>query len=172
MNNERQIRRKDRHVTDFDEISDIIRRNHTGVISMVDGCLPYGVMMNYGALFEGNKITLIFHGAKSGRKLDCLRKNPQVSVFINDVENMQVIDAGTASSKWTTHYRSVILSGNIRLLDDLPAKRQAAEKFMRHYTQGELELPDAVLNATLFMELEATHISCKKNPSSPTQKEG
>lgn len=157
------MRRAEREITDFKILQEIIRENNSAVISMVDGEIPYGVMMNYAPVFENDKVKFIFHGAKEGRKIDCLRKNPSVSLFINDIKRMEIISGGAISSKWTTYYRSIIATGKIRFIEDLREKMFIAECFMRHYTDGEILLPESALNATIFFELIPEQISGKEN---------
>lgn len=158
------MRRKDRNISDHGMMCDIIRENNVAVVSMIDGDMPYGVMMNYAPRFDGDSISLIFHCSRSGRKFDCLSKRPEVSVFINDSKNTRIVDAGKAASQWTTHYRSVILTGKIRFVEDLEEKRHAAEAFMSHYTEGAVDLPETALKAVLFMELACETIRGKQNP--------
>ncbi len=163
----RPMRRRDREITDPAVRREIVDRNHAAVIAMTDGATPYAVMMNYAPVWKHGAVTLLFHSAPAGRKIDCLRENPAVSVFINDAPAMKIIDAGAQSSHWTTHYRSVVLAGNVRFLERLAEKRQAAEDFMRHYTDSAITLPAAALNATTFFELVPGQISGKQNPGEP-----
>ena len=157
------MRRKERNITNPETIKEILKANHLAVVSMIDGNIPYAVMMNYAPEWKGEEVRLIFHCAKAGRKFDCLNQNPFVSVFINDENREQVINAGKESCKWTTHYRSIILSGKIRFIEDLSSKRQMAKVFMLHYTDGEIELSEVMLNSILFLELKPQLISGKQN---------
>ncbi len=160
---ERTIRRSACAITDFATIAEIVRGNNSAVLSMVDGVTPYGVMMNYAPVFDGEELRLIFHGAASGRKTDCLKNNPAVSVFINDAAKTQIVDAGSESARWTTRYRSVVLAGEVCFAAGLSEKQRMAEAFMRHYTAGEIRLPDAALNAAAFFAFTARHVSGKQN---------
>lgn len=171
MGSERPMRRRDREISDPAELREILDANNTAVLSMIDDGEPYGVMMNYAPVYEGDEITLLFHSALAGRKIDCLRRNPAVSILINDFGRTKVIDAGARGFDWTTHYRSAVLTGNVRFIDDFAERRPAAERFMRHYYGGPIELPDAALRATLFFEVKVERITGKQNPS-PSQMKG
>ncbi len=159
------MRKQKREITDPAVIREIIGKNNSAVISMTDGAFPYGVMMNYAPIFEDSQVRLIFHCAPEGRKTDCLRENPSVSVFINDPERTKIVGSGAESAHWTTWYRSVVLEGEVRFIDDPPEKRAAMEQFMRHYTDGEIILPEQVLNVTCVFVLKADKITAKQNPA-------
>jgi len=158
------MRRREREITDRMTLRQIICNNNQAVISMTDGVTPYGVMLNYAPLFDGKRLTMYFHAAEDGRKLDILRQNPAVSVFVNDVANTKIISAGSNSANWTTHYRSVILSGSIKLLTDYAQKDDAIRIFMRHYTDEPVEFPEAVLERTMMLKLTVDRMTGKQNP--------
>ena len=75
--------RREREVTDIEEIIGILDSAKIVHVGMIDGDMPYVVPMNYGYTLEDGKLTLYLHGAKSGRKLDILRANPKVFVEID-----------------------------------------------------------------------------------------
>lgn len=157
-------RRRDREITDRMTLRQIICNNNQAVISMTDGVTPYGVMLNYAPLFDGKRLTMYFHCALDGHKIDILRQNPAVSVFVNDVEKTKIVNAGSNSAKWTTHYRSVILSGTIKLLTDYAQKDDAIRIFMRHYTDEPVEFAEAVLERTMILKLNVDRMTGKQNP--------
>ena len=159
------MRRKDREITDFSQIAEIVERNNSAVVSMVDGDKPYGVMLNYAPVITGNGVSLIFHGATEGRKVDCLRRNPSASVFINDREVEEVVLRGERpSGKTTTHYRSVILAGEVQIVDDLQERRRLCEIFLRHFGTTDIEMPpEQMLARTQFFLFTAEEISGKQN---------
>ena len=74
------MRRKDREVTDIRQIESIIEKAKVVHIGMIDGGAPYVVPMQYGYVFTDGALTLYLHGAKEGRKIDCIKKNPNVCI--------------------------------------------------------------------------------------------
>ena len=74
------LTRREREITDIEEIIKILEKENIIHIGLVDGDEPYVVPMNYGHVFENGKLTLWLHGAKTGRKLDVMRKNPKVFI--------------------------------------------------------------------------------------------
>ena len=162
-------RRRDREITDFRVIADILRTNHTAAVSLVDGDRPYGVMLNYAPDLRDDdpRVRLIFHCATAGRKLDCLRRNDCAAVFVNDVRAERLDLMGDRpSGRSTTRYRSVLLQGRIRLVDDLAERRRLAESFLRHFASDDAPVdlpPDAALAATQFLVFTAEAVSGKQN---------
>jgi len=47
---------------------------------------PYIVPMNYGYVYENEKLTLFFHGAKEGKKIGILNNKKIIDVILSSVE--------------------------------------------------------------------------------------
>ena len=71
-------------------------------------------------------IFVYFHCAKSGHKLDAIRRNPKASFCVVDQD--QVVP-----EEYTTYFRSVILFGTIRILEDDSEKMAAIQKLAVKY---------------------------------------
>ena len=69
------MRRKDREITDFDEMMKIIAKCDTCRLALFDDEFPYIVPLNFGTNVEEGQLYLYFHSAKEGTKLDLIRKN-------------------------------------------------------------------------------------------------
>jgi len=74
------MRRNDREVTDFTEITDILHRADIIRLGLHDEPYPYVVPLSFGFEASEGKITLYFHGATEGLKHDLMQKNPLVCV--------------------------------------------------------------------------------------------
>ena len=75
--------RREREITDRQEILSILDRSKITHIGLVDGDEPYVVPLNYGYTMEEDQLTLYLHGALKGRKIDVMRKNPKVFFEMN-----------------------------------------------------------------------------------------
>lgn len=85
------MRRRDREVTDFNEIIHILDSGKVLHLGLVDQGKPYIVPMNYGYVMENDKLVFYVHGALEGRKLDIIRSNSDCCVQIEcDVQPFQV----------------------------------------------------------------------------------
>ena len=66
------MRRKDREITDFDEMVKIIKECDACRIALNDEetGFPYIVPLNFGLDVEDERVYLYFHGAMKGKRLD------------------------------------------------------------------------------------------------------
>ena len=91
------------------DIKEILIRSTNGVLCLIDsGSQPYGVPMSF--IYDG-KNSIYFHCALSGRKIDCIRNNPNACFVVIDKDEIH-------PEEFTTYFRSVILEGSIKILSD------------------------------------------------------
>jgi len=111
------MRRKDREITDFNEIADILQRTDTIRLGIHDDPFPYVVPLSFG--FENNNgtIEIYIHGAKDGRKHTLLDRNNNVCIEASIFH--RYFDLG---SDLTTEYESVIGFGTAEVIHGLQAK--------------------------------------------------
>ena len=74
------MRRADREITDFDELTDILRRADTIRLGVHDTPYPYVVPLSFGFEAKDGQIALYFHGAAQGFKHELLARDPYVCV--------------------------------------------------------------------------------------------
>ena len=134
----------------------ILEKATSGTLACLDdNGMPYAVPLSH-VLVDGK---LYFHGAMTGHRIDAVTKNPNVSYCV--IEQDKVI-----SETLTTHYRSVIVFGQARLLNDVTEKRIAlfklGEKFAPGLTDKTIEEIDRFIDAVSVMELTIDHISGKE----------
>ena len=118
----REMRRKRQALTQA-QCQAILEQGSCGVLALSgDGGYPYAVPLSY--LYHQGK--LYFHCAKSGHKLDALRREPKASFCV-------VAQDQVAPLEYTTLYRSVIVFGRLRELEDDGEKRAAIEALALKY---------------------------------------
>jgi len=99
----------------YEETVWILENGSSGVLALLgDEDYPYAVPLSY-AYADGK---LYFHGAPAGHKMDAALRRSKASFCV--VEQDQVVP-----DAYTTHYRSVIAFGRVRLLQDAAAKQKA-----------------------------------------------
>lgn len=104
----------------------VLERNTSGVLAVSgDGGYPYAVPLSY-VWREGR---VYFHWALSGHKLDAVRADSRASFCVVDQDRI-------VPEKYTTYYRSVIVFGRVRLIDDMEEKRRAIEALSEKYRPG------------------------------------
>lgn len=118
----REMRRHNQELS-ADECGQILGRATCGVLAVAgDDDYPYAVPLSY--VFDGKKI--YFHCARSGHKLDALRRNPKASLCVVDQDQVM-------PEEFTTYFRSVIVFGTVREVTDDDGRRAAAELLGRRY---------------------------------------
>ena len=118
----REMRRKLQQLPP-EECERILREGKTAVLALAgDDGYPYAVPVNY--VYDGGKI--YFHCAKTGHKLDALRRCEKVSVCVVDRDDV-------APERLATDYMSVIVFGRARILEGDEEIYRAVEVFGLKY---------------------------------------
>ena len=106
------MNRKDREVTDLNEIIEIINSCDTLRLGINNGEYPYVVPLSYGFEAVEDKFVFYTHSAMKGLKLDLLKANPKVCVEIDGMDGYVETARGV-----TTNYRSFIGFGTAEVAD-------------------------------------------------------
>ena len=118
----REMRRKKQILTE-EETKEILNRGSSGVLALLgDDDYPYAVPVSY--VYCDSK--LFFHGAKSGHKIDAIRKCDKASFCVIDKDDV-------IPEEYTTYFRSVIAFGKIRIMEDEMEMRKAIELLTKKY---------------------------------------
>jgi nitroimidazol reductase NimA-like FMN-containing flavoprotein (pyridoxamine 5'-phosphate oxidase superfamily) len=124
---ERKMRRFRQQLTDAENEA-VLRRGTHGVLALDgDDGTPYAVPVSY--VYDNGRIFI--HGASSGYKIDCIRKNPKVSFCVVDLDEIH-------PERFTTHFRSVIVFGKARIMEKEEI-REALLKLALRYTPDDRE---------------------------------
>lgn len=103
----REMRRK-RQALPEAECEQILERGTSGVLALAgDGGYPYAVPLSY--VYCGGRI--VFHSAKSGHKLDAVRRCSKASFCV-------IAEDTVVPEEYTTYFRSVIAFGRVRVLEE------------------------------------------------------
>ena len=133
----------------------ILEKGSSGVLALWDGEEPYAVPLSY--VYHQGK--LYFHCARAGRKLEAARVCPKASFCVVAADHV-------IPEKYTTAYRSVIVSGRLRIIEDeaemVPALRLLAEKYNPGHSEDAEREISAWISHTLMLELRADELSGKQ----------
>lgn len=136
---------------------EVLSRGTSGVLAVLgDEGYPYAVPLSY--VFTDGK--LYFHCAKQGHKTDAIRAYDKVSFCVVDRDDV-------VSEEYTTYFRSVIVFGRARVLEDAAEIRAALEKLGRRYhpsdtPEGLAGAIDRELAAVAVIELTPEHVTGKE----------
>ena len=155
------ITRREREVTDIEEIIGILDRAKIVHVGMIDKNRPYVVPMNYGYTLENGKLTLYLHGAKEGRKLDILRENP--NVFI-EIDTDIVPFEGQTACHYGICYSSVMGEGIAEIIEDSEAKKEALTVLMKTQTEKDFTFTDRMVSIVTVIKIHVDEFTAKKRP--------
>lgn len=150
--------RADREVKDRDEILDIIRRCDVVRLAIHDEPFPYVVPVNFGFREEEGDIVLYLHGAKVGKTMELLARNPNVGFEMDCGHEM---DDKPEIGECSMDYESIIGAGTIEFLPE-EAKLEALELLLAHYHEDAFPFNHRMIPATNVMRLRVVRCTGKR----------
>lgn len=156
--------RREREITDLEEIKQILDKAKVVHIGLSDGDQPYVLPMNYGYVMEDGKLTLYLHGAKTGYKYEIIEKNPKVSF---EMECDVVPFEGKVACQYGTAYASVIGRGRAKILEDVQEKVQAMSVLMKTQTGKDFEFNEQLVSIVNVIQITVSEYTAKKRPIPP-----
>lgn len=158
---ETDMRRKDREVTDFQKIVNIIDNCEIIRLGLSDGDYPYIVPVNFAYTVKDTQIELYIHGAMTGRKYEMLQKKPFCSFEMDIPLNMECI---YEKKDVTMRYKSVMGKANVEFLDGEEKQRIIDNVIMaRHEETKNFEYNKNVVARTAVARLKVFEIVAKAN---------
>lgn len=159
MNN--LMRRKDREITDFSSMKEILQSCDCCRLGLLDGNEAYIVPMNFGYDLADNQITLYFHCAKEGRKISLISKQKTVSF---EMDSKHVLMTGEKACDFSYNYSCIMGIGTVDIVSSESEKICGLQKIMQHYTENANWNFDArYLNMTHVLKLSVEKWSCKEH---------
>lgn len=152
----RTVSRNKKQILSEERSRAILEKATAGVLNLLgDDGYPYGVPISYA--IKGN--TMYFHSMPKGHKIDAIKAHDKVSFTV--IETDQIVP-----EEFTTYFRSVIVFGRARLIEDPDEKRQAlmylVEKYSADFVEGgKAEIEDKLDGVAIFT-VEIEHISGKE----------
>jgi len=150
------MRRKDRKINNKKIITEILSKSIICRIGLYDEDYPYIVPLNYGY----NDNTLYFHCAKSGKKLDLIRRNNKVCF---EIEQPYEIISSDISCEWTSKYRSIIGFGTIYIITDNIEKRKGIDIIMFQHGERENQYTNNAIDNVSVLKLVIESLEGKQN---------
>lgn len=148
--------RRNKQALSMEESIAVLNNGTSGVLAVSgDDDYPYAVPLSY--VYYDSKI--FFHCATSGHKLDAIAKNRKVSFCVIDKDNVM-------PQEYTTYFRSVIVFGKARILDNEDEKRSAFEvlaaKYSPDHERGRMQEIDKQFKQVCLVELTIDHMTGKE----------
>ena len=155
MTDFKEMRRKRQQLPEKEAIS-LLSQATSGVLSLLDSDgYPYGVPISY--VYADNK--LFFHSAVNGHKIDAIRHADKASFTIICKDEVH-------PETFTTHFRSVICFGHVRVIDDADEKLHALRLLGERYNPGDERALDEEIKKSgshvAVIELDIEHVTGKE----------
>ncbi len=150
------MRRKRQQMSETDCIA-LLQQATSGTLALLgDGGYPYAVPISY-VYADGR---LFFHSALSGHKVDAIRGCDKASFCVIGQDDVK-------PAEYTTYYRSVIVFGRIRIIEDEAEKLAAARLLGNRYNPNQEEALQKELHhglsRMLMIVLTPEHITGKES---------
>ncbi len=149
------MRLSKREVKDLKEIVQIVSHCDIVTLGLYDTEI-YLVPVSYGYEVKNGEIILYIHGAKVGRKYECLKKNESISVSLSTLNGYVKKEYG-----FTAYYESVLAKAKVKELEGKEAVF-GLNKLMEHCGFDENSDQCKTLPFTSVFELRLYDVNAKK----------
>lgn len=152
------MRRRDREITEFDEIVKVIEKCEVCRLALNDGEYPYILPLNFGMELIDGKITFYFHGAPEGKKYELIQRNNKASFEMDCATRLVTI---LEDGNCTMEYESVIGQGTVEIVPD-DQKERALDILMKHYHKEDFPYNKAVIPRTKVFKMTVERCTGKR----------
>lgn len=154
------MRRKDREVTQINDLLNIIDNCKVCRIGTRDKNGLYIIPMNFGYTYEFDKLTLFFHSAKEGRKIDALLENSDVCF---EMDYGHHLIEGETPCEYGYSFKSIIGNGSAKFINDIEEKKYALTMFMKHQIGQEPQFNNKMVESVCVFKIDVYSFSGKEH---------
>ena len=156
-----EMRRKNRQVTENNEIESIIKECDVCRIGFNDNGNVYIVPMNFGYIYENGALTLYLHSSKVGRKMEILKEQSTVGI---EMDARHELVSGESACGYSYYFASLIGTGSVCAVEEEQEKRKGLELLMKNLTGKEgFEYDEKWLKAVAVIKISVEEFTCKKH---------
>ena len=149
------MRKTNLEITDQKILEEILSNAIICRVAMNDGAAPYLLPFNFGYRDR----CIFIHSAPEGKKIDLLKRNPNVSF---EVEDPVTIIPGKKACNWSTRYRSLVGEGKVEILTDAGSKKKGLEVIMAQHGAPELiDFEERELDRMVILKICITSMTGK-----------
>ena len=158
------MRRSAREVSEMESIAAVLEAADVCRIGLYADDEVYIVPLSFGYELGGDgSLTLYFHCADEGRKLDMMALNPEVCFEMDTGHDF--VPGENEACESTMKYASIIGWGRIEALTEKDEKIPALIAIMKHYSKEEsYRFNEELLERTTVLRLTARSFTIKANP--------
>jgi len=160
------MRRKDREIQEIEDKIKIIEKCKHCRIGLSENNCPYIVTLNYGYSYdyENEKLTLFFHSATEGKKIDIIKSNNKACFEIDCDTKLK---EGQKACEYGYEYKSIIGFGEITFLETNLEKIEGLNKIMQHQTgeKNDYTFDENELKNIIVFKMEVEDFTGKERTS-------
>lgn len=155
------MRKANREIKDEQLMRQTLETADTCRLALNTGGAPYIVPLSYGYTLEDNRLTLYFHCADEGRKLELMTADNRAGF---ELDCGQKLVTGPKACHYSTQFMSIVGWGLLERLAEPEAKKAALSYLMRHYSgRDDWDFDEKVLNHTTVLKLTVHEFTGKAN---------
>ncbi len=140
----RKIRRKEKAITERNEMIEILMSVRYVTIAMCADNEPYLVTLSHG--YDRERHCIYFHCAKEGKKIDILNSN-------NVVWGQALLDKGYVQGDCDHIFATVQFKGRVTFIDDLVEKKHALRVMIKCLEENPSKVIAAKVKDSAVQEL-------------------
>ncbi len=159
------MRRKDKEITDINDKIAIIEKCKVCRLGLSENNFPYIIPLNFGYTFENEILTLYFHGAKEGKKIEIIKKNNN-ACFEIDCDTKLIEAENPCNCGY--EFKSIIGFGKISFLETNAEKAGGLNHLLKHQTGKNIKynFTENELNNVCVYKMTITEFTGKQKISS------
>ena len=150
------MRRKEKELTRRQDLEEVLLHAPVVHLGLVDDGKAYVVPMDFG--YADN--ALFVHSALEGRKIDVLKRNPEV-FFEVELDHQVVPGSAHACRNWTSRFKCVMGTGRAVFISDPEGKKHALDVLMSKFAPGPFTYDDARVARTALIRIDIESMTGK-----------
>lgn len=155
------MRRKDREITDYSKMIEILKQCDCCRVAFTEENGPYILPLNFGFTKKDEQLVFYFHGSKEGKKMELIKNQKQVG-FELDCKHQLV--TGEIACDYSYLFQSIIGKGMIELVEDYDEKVTGLNVIMSQYSaQSHWDYQEQMVNSVAVIKLVVSEWTCKEH---------
>lgn len=151
------MRRKDKEITNRDDISQVIKKCQVCRIGLAMENKPYIVPVSFG--YDGNFI--FFHSSRKGKKIDYIAANSAVCFEFE--HGAKLVPHEQKACDWSFSFQSVIGYGRVEELVSPEDKTEGLNQIMKQYSSQAWTFGDDALNTLRVWRIDIESMTGKQS---------
>ena len=153
--------KRELQITDENQIRAILDTAKVVHLGMCVDNEPYVVPMNYGYTMEDGHLVIYLHSALRGKKLDMIRKNPNVFIELDCDRNPF---EGELRCQYGLSYSSLMGQGKARIIENVEEKMAAMTALMKTQTQKDFTFNEKLVSIVAVVRIDVEEYTAKHRP--------